>query len=319
MKLSAAVEALLTATMADGRSKRTVEYYRGNLAHLVDFLGDVDDVATLTIHDLRRYAAELRGREERFKDHPNMARKAGGLSPFSVATYLRAVRRLFNWLVEEGVIETSPAERLKIQTPRRIEPKGLSIDDLVKLLQATEGDDIEQIRDRAIVILLADTGIRAGGLTHLKLDSVDFEGRTILVHEKGELQRRVPFSDGTYDALQRWLPVRPNVAGVDWLFVNLGHRKKETRLTEDALGEVMRRLRVAAGVTAPVSPHRFRHTFAREYLRNGGDISSLSKMLGHSSPMVTLRFYAIYADAELGAFHAKYSPVARMMGLKPTE
>ncbi len=314
MLLSEAIDALATATRADGRSMRTVENYHQQLGHLVDFLGD-RDVATIKIADLRSYAADLRDRTQRFTDHPLIAPKEGGFSPFTVATRLRAVKRLFNWLTEEGILPDNPARRLKLPRLPQKEPKAISLETFVQLLAATAGDSPTQLRDRAVLLLLADTGCRVGGLSHLRVQDVDLAAKTALVTEKGEKLRPVFFVAATADALAAWLAVRPAIDG-DWLFVNLGPKLAYPQLTEQSVKEMLRRLRIRAGVQEPVTPHRFRHAFAREYLRGGGDLATLSRILGHASVEVTARYYAVFTPTELKNFHDRYSPVA---GLKGTD
>lgn len=283
MLLSEAIEALLTATIADGRSARTVEGYRSYLGYLLDFLGD-RAVEEVSAHDLRAYAAYLRSRTERYTGHPQRVREEGALSPYTVAAYLRPVRRLFRWLEQEGLIDDNPAGKLKLSQPGRREPKAVSMEDFQKLLAATEGDDPTHRRDRALLLFLADTGCRVGGVAGLQVADVDLERGLARVTEKGDKTRLVPFSQFTRDALLAWLEVRPSEG--PWLFVNLGSRGQE-RLTADAIGEVLRRLKRRAGVKGPVNPHAFRHAFAREYLRAGGDLSTLADILGHSSVEVS--------------------------------
>ena len=308
MRLTEAINALVTATRADGRSAATIAGYRESLGHLVTFLGD-REVATITLADLRSYAADLRDREERFAEHPARKPQPGGLSVFSIASRLRSVKRLFNWLTQEEILTENPAKRLKLPRLPQKEPKAISQAALAALLAVTEGDSVVQRRDRALLLVLADTGCRVGGLCGLRVQDVNLDVRSALVSEKGEKLRPVYFMPVTADALQRWLEVRPAVDG-DWLFVNLGPKVKHPQLTPDAVGEALRRLRRAAGVAEPVTPHRFRHAFAREYLRNGGDLATLSRLLGHSSVEVTARYYAVFTPSELQDFHAKFSPVA---------
>lgn len=95
--------------------------------------------------------------------------------------------------------------------------------------------------------------------------------------------------------------------------MTLGPRTKHVQLDEDGLGEVLRRLKKVAGITGRVNPHSFRHAFAREWLRNGGDLSTLSSMLGHAIPAVTARFYAVFTDFELGEFHERFSPLHKLV------
>jgi|GEM_PF-3210886 len=118
---------------------------------------------------------------------------------------------------------------------------------------------------------------------------------------------------GVFNAIRAWLAVRQPVAPVPWVWLNLGRRVKRVQLDEDGLGEVLRRLKKAAGITGRVNPHSFRHAFAREWLRNGGDLATLSAMLGHADPAVTARFYAVFTDFELGEFHERFSPLTKLV------
>lgn len=309
MKLTDAIKLLCDATSSEGRSPRTVEGYRTNLAYLVDHLGD-REIDTVMLADLRGYAAALRARGERYTGHGYAPTKAGALSAFSVASYIRAVKRLFNWLFDEGLLDANPAARLKNPVPSRRAPKAASMDDLRSILVATAGDDPVKRRDRALVLFLIDTGCRAGGVCGLTLEDIDLDQRTARVTEKGERTRDLPLSPATVAAIAAWLEVRP--AGSQWVWLTLGKRTKRVQLDEDGLGEVLRRLKKVAGITGPVNPHSFRHAFAREWLRNGGDLATLAGMLGHADPAVTARFYAVFTDFELGEFHERFSPLTKL-------
>lgn len=309
MLLSEAIEALAVATLADGRSERTAGDYRQKLGALLVFLGD-RDVASIMADDLRRFVVDLRTRPTRYAGHPARDELAGGLSPASIAGYVRALKRLFAWLVEEGVTTANPALRIKTPKLARGEPKAYHADDFPKLLAATAGDDPVQIRDRALLLFLADTGVRAAGLAGLRLADLDLAGMTAKVTEKGSKTRRVPFSEPTAAALWAWLAVRPDIAG-GWLWVNMG-RRGAGHLTADGVGEVLRRMKKRAGIDGPCNPHSFRHGFAREYLLAGGDLGTLADLLGHSDVQVTWQHYAIFRTAELQAKHSKHSPIAQM-------
>jgi len=309
VKLTTAIDRLCDATAADGRSERTVDSYRSTLRYLVEYLGDLE-IDSIDIAQLRQYAADLRTRSERYINNPNVARQKGGLSTYSIASYLRSVKRLFNWLVEEDLLSANPAAKLKIPTPAKREPKAMSMADFARILAAAAGNDEVSTRNRAILILLADTGCRAGGLCRLQIGDVDLARGTVRLTEKGEKTRNIPFSDLTGSALRDWLAVRP-AASDGWLFLTMGPRAGGSRLTEEGLKQIMRRLKKKAGVQGHVNPHAFRHAFAREWIRNGGDLATLSRMMGHSDPSVTARFYSVFSDAELVEFHQKYSPLSR--------
>ena len=309
MKLSEAVDELLIATSAAGRSDRTVRDYAEKAACLVDYLGD-KEIDQLTAGDLRRFVEGLRKRTSRFEQHPNRETLSGGLSPASVAAYVRVVRRLFSFLVEEELLDKNPAHRLKAPRTARGKPKAISQPDLQKLLESTDIATVVGKRDRALILLLADSGCRVGGLVRIDVDDVDLERCRVILREKGEKVRYGFFSEPTKHAIQDWLEVRPNDKGTR-LFVSLGTRG-DAHLTEQGVREMLRRLKKKSGVKGPVNPHSFRHGFARQYLTNGGNLASLADTMGHSDVHVTWQSYGIFTIDELKAAHAKYSPVAQL-------
>jgi len=311
MLLTEAIEALAIATRANGRSRRTVDSYRQKLKPLVAFLGDVA-VESVTTDDLRRYVVHLMERRTLYAGHPTHEKREGTLSMFTVEGHVRAIRRLFNWLEEEGRIEANPMRRIKTPQPRRREPKGIRREDLLALLVITEGGDVAGLRDRAIILFLADTGCRVGGLCGLRVQDVDLESRLATLTEKGERTRRVPFTRTTARALQDWLDVRPQDKG-PWLFVGLGNRAHDA-VSPNGVARMLKRRAKQAGVTGPVNPHAFRHAFARDFLMDGGDLGTLADLLGHTNVLVTKEYYGIFTIQELQEKHERHSPVTQIFG-----
>ena len=172
------------------------------------------------------------------------------------------------------------------------------------------GDGVLARRDRAILLFLADTACRVGGLVRLRISDVDLDAGQLYLCEKGDKGRYAFLTPMTQEALRSWMEVRPTNKG-DHLFVNLGVRG-DNHLREQGVREVLRRLKIKTGIAGPVNPHAFRHAFAREYLSNGGDLSSLADIMGHSDIKVTWASYAIYQTDELKAKHALNSPVAQL-------
>lgn len=311
MLLSEAIEALALATRADGRSPRTVESYRQKLKPLLAFSGDVE-VASIRVTDLRRYVAHLRDRTKLYTDHPTHREREGHLSPFTVASMVTSTKRLFNWLVEEGVLEASPMKRIKIPRPKRREPKGISSPDFLALLATTDEGRRIDLRDRALMMFLFDTGCRAGGVCGLRIDDVDFGRGLAAVTEKGGKTRLVPFTGPTAADLEEWLQVRPRDRG-PWVFVGLGVHSKGG-LTPNSLCQAIKRRAERAGVTGPVNPHAFRHGFAKHYLMSGGDLASVSQLMGHASLEITKDYYVQYTVSELREKHRQHSPIVGIFG-----
>lgn len=309
MRLSEAIDALAIATRVNGRSARTVGAYREKLGHLLSYLGDVP-VDGITTADLRRYVADLMDRPTRYGGHPSIAETPGGLSPYTIGSRAQALKRLFNFLEDEEIIETNPARRVKVPKPKQRKPKGIKRADFLALLATTKAGTVHDLRDRAIMLFLADTGCRAGGLCGLKVHEVDLTAGLASVTEKGEKTRLAPFTQTTAAALAAWLQVRPDGRG-PWLFVGMGPTASD-RMSAHGLDRMLQRRAAGAGIEGPVNPHSFRHGFARDYLMHGGDLASLADLMGHSSVTVTRDYYAVFAVQELQQKHAQHSPIAQL-------
>ncbi len=314
MQLSEAIDKLLLATQADGRSPNTITDYTRKLRPLTDFLGDVD-IETITADDLRRYIVGLRKRETVWENHPHLQAQKHKLSPYSVAGYIRVLKRLFNWLEQEEILPDNPARRIKTPSPKIKKPHAIEPEDLKALLRTTEGNTPADRRDRAIILLLADSGCRVGGLCGLRLEDVNLATHDAIVREKGGKERIVFFTDPTAQALQEWLDVRPSDAG-DAFFVSLGRRKPKSALSTNAVSQMLHRRAKTAHISGRVNPHSFRHAFAREYLLSGGDLATLSDLMGHESIEITKDYYLIFKVAELRRRHQKHSPVMQILGRK---
>jgi len=297
MEVRKAVEAFILACRADGLSPRTVETYDVRLRRLVERLGD-HQIADVSIADLRAFAASLYEED---------------LSIHTVHGHIRALRRFFNWLVEEEIIADNPAQRIRLPHLPAASPKAISAEDARKLLQAANemGKDWERKRNRAIILFLADTGCRLGGLVRLRTDDLDLEQRVAKVREKGGQWRFVFLKSQTVEALVTWLEARDLVAteAKDAVWVS----RRGTPLTRWGVQNMLRRLKKCAGVAGPANAHSFRHGFAVSYLLNGGDLATLSDLLGHHDIETTKQYYARFRKEELQKKHDRYSPVDALL------
>lgn len=288
--LPQAVESFL-AGQAGEVSESTRCWYRRRLADFGRFAGDVL-LVEVTVVTIRAYRAHLVDRE---------------MSPHSVHGYQRAVRRLFSWLVAEGLVERDVARDVPLVKLPAQPPKALSDDDLGRLLARLPA---ENVRDRAIILLLVDTGCRVGGVVSLTLDSVDLAARCALVVEKGKKARRVYFTEMTAEAIALYRSVRP-ATEAESLFVS----SSGAALSGNAIRLMLERVGKRAGVKGRINPHSFRHAFARSFLKNGGNLAALGRILGHApGSQVTARYYAVWDDRELQEYHERFSPLAKLNG-----
>ena len=288
--LQKSVEEFL-AGQAGEVSESTRDWYGRCLSSFVAFLGDID-LGDVTPASLRAYRAHLIDRK---------------MSIYSVHGRQRAVRRLFSWLVEEGIADRNVALDVPLVRLPPTPPKAVADDDLRRLLEQLPA---ESVRDRAVILFLIDSGCRVGGLCSVTVDSLDLPHRCAVVTEKGNRSRRVYFTELTAEVIALYLAVRP-AAKTASLFVSA----KGGGLTPAGIRMLLERIGERAGVQGRVNAHSFRHAFARNFLRNGGNLAVLGRLLGHSpgSP-VTARFYAVFDDREIQEFHDRYSPLAHANG-----
>lgn len=302
MKLSQAVDLFLVGVRADGLSDQTEIWYRKRLSRLVCFLNDAA-LETITVDDLRRFIVSLRDQTCKYQDHSCRKPVNASLSPYTVEGYVRVIRRLFHWLELNEHTEQNIAARLKKPSLPKLPPKETTIEDIRALLEAAQKSPRYAKRDRALVLFLADTGCRKAGLLGLRVSDVFLEKGSALVTEKGNKSRFVHFGLATKQALQDWLAERPKET--DYVFVS-----KRGRFGEHGVNLLLERLKKRAGVHGRVNPHSFRHSFAKRYLINGGDLASLADLMGHSTVEVTKNSYSVFLIEELKRKHDQHNPLA---------
>jgi integrase/recombinase XerD len=274
--------------------------FHGMLGSLLNELGNMD-VKEITVTDLRNWRKSIFSRKTKYGDHRPLEK--GELSPATKQGYIRATRRFFKWMTEEGLIEKDLAMRLRLPPLPTQPPKAVNFSDLEKLLTTAQQSSA---RDLAIVYFLADTGCRCGGLCTLTMDRLNMAKLKAEIREKGRggygKSRWVYFGVDTRRALKQYLKVRPKDKG-DAVFIG-----KQGPLTVSGVYQVLKRLAIKADVDGRFNPHAFRHAAARNWLESGGNLSVVSQLLGHSSVLVTSQFYARWADNELQSWHNRLTP-----------
>jgi site-specific recombinase XerD len=210
------------------------------------------------------------------------------LSPGYVNQRWRSLQQFYRWLAEEDLVTENPFSKMKQPAIPSAPVPIFTEQDLEGLFRATSGTTPELRRDRAILRVLLDCGIRVGELAGLRVEDVDFGQRTLLVTGKGSHARRVPFNAKCYTELRRWLLVRPEG---DRLFLGLAGRHRGTPLTESGVRQLLNRRAAEAGVSNP-HPHRFRHTAAHLWLAAGGLETDLCRNMGWRSPAMAHRYAA---------------------------
>ena len=228
--------------------------------------------------------------------------------PATVANRYRALKVFFQWAVEEGEITQSPMRNVRAPHVPEHPPAVLTEAELRRLLRTCRGQRFTDRRDTAILRLFIDTGMRLGELAGLRVTDIDFEANLALVIGKGSRPRLCPFGLRTSRALDRYLRARAKrrTAGTATLW--LGHAGP---MTDSGVGDVVRRRATQAGI-ADVHPHRFRHTFAHQWLAQGGNETDLMRLAGWRSRTMLERYGASAADMRARQAHVRFGPGDRI-------
>lgn len=223
--------------------------------------------------------------------------------PATASNRYRAAKVFFSWCVEEGEVKVSPMVNIKPPIVPEEPPAVLSEDHLRKLLKATEGREFEDRRDRVIIMLFLDSGMRLAELTGLRIDDIDLDANVAMVLGKGRRPRACPFGRKVAQALDRYLRTRAAHRDAERPELWLGLAGP---MTDSGIVQVVRRRSDQAGIPR-FNVHRFRHTFAHQWLAEGGGEQDLMSLAGWRSRSMLGRYGASAAAERAREAHKRLS------------
>lgn len=274
-----------------GASPHTIAAYRRDLRRYVDFLHrlEIDDLDQVSADVVAEFAGDLR---------------RGSLAAASTARIVVAVRSLHRFAVDDGLASTDPARQVAPPKAARRLPKGLSVAAVQALLDTPLVETPLGLRDAALLEVLYGTGARISEVVGLDVDDVsrlvsaepdDAVGLRLL--GKGGKERWVPVGSYAREALRAYLVrARPGLVaagrGTAALLVN----SRGGRLSRQSAWTILRTAAERAGITAEVSPHTLRHSYATHLLEGGADVRVVQELLGHASVTTTQIYTMVTVD-----------------------
>jgi integrase/recombinase XerC len=247
--------------------------------------------------DLDEFAAYVGSRGWRNIDHVTIRGFLShlyekGLGKTSVARALAAVRSLYRWLAQEGVVEQNPAAL--VSTPKL--PKKLPRVPTIEEMNSVLDGQMPEVaacpeRDHLMLELLYGCGIRNSELIGINLDDIRHSAEAILIRGKGKKERYVPFGDSVKTALAAYLPARRQMLEkIRKKALALLLNQRGGRLTTRSVGRIIKKIAVAKGLSPDVHPHTLRHAFGTHMLEEGADLRAIQEMLGHERLSTTQRY-----------------------------
>ena len=281
-------------TVEKGLAKNSLSSYATDLRRFGNHLAEKEiELERVERIDIVRYFQKLRG---------------AGISTRSVARALAAIRGMFRFLVAERHLKHDPTENLENPKLWTTLPKSMQASEVEALLSAPDRSTAEGLRDGAMLELLYATGLRVSELIHVKIEDVVMDAGFLRTFGKGSKERIVPFGDPARDAIVAYIErgrsefvKQPD----EHLFLSIRGRA----MSRQSFWMKIVRYARQAGISAHISPHVLRHSFATHLLENGADLRSVQMMLGHSD-ISTTQIYTHVSRARLQRMYEQYHPRA---------
>ena len=291
--LNEMVSAFLSTRKLRDLSPNTIIFYSQHLNKFLEFMESHYPNISLEQIDqniLREYVSGLK------ENH-----SAGGVNH-----HIKVLKILFKLMVEEGVIRENPSKKISRIKTDQTAIATFSIIQITAMLEVTKHQiDFPGIRNSALITLLFDTGCRISELLALKMDDIQLEEKILAVKGKGGKGRVVPFGDQSLIGLVKYLNMRTTLFGKGGvLFLTKFGEPLTRRMTNKTIERIGEKANVE---NVRLSAHTFRHTFAKNWLMNGGDIFSLQKILGHRT-LDMVRNYVNITFKDIQSQHSKFSP-----------
>jgi site-specific recombinase XerD len=277
-----------------GSALRTIENYEHYLARYFEF-GKIKKAEDITDPSVREFRLWLNRQVT-----GNNRQNGNTMSKKTQNYYMIALRVFLKYLTKKGIPCIS-AEQIELAKVGERSLDLITHAELERLLDSPKGNNLKDLRDKAILELLFSTGLRVSELCSLNSD-IDLHSDELSIRGKGGKVRVVFLSDDAKSAVKNYLKARKDMS--DALFVQVDN-KNTSPLTRRSIERIVKQHAIKTGISKKVTPHVMRHMFATDLLGNGADLRSVQMMLGHSN-IATTQIYTHVTDKQLRDVHKKF-------------
>ncbi|MDR6883557.1 tyrosine-type recombinase/integrase [Bacillus sp. 3255] len=314
--LEEAFDLFYSAKKSEGMRERTLGSYVSHWRYFREWFDSayphVNEISGITPAMIREYVIHM-STKTKYAGVTNREKEAG-LSPYTIAFRLRDLRTMFNFLAGEELIKANPVENIKQPRFDNEDKATFSDDHIRRLLEAPNTETYAGLRDRTLILLLADGGFRIHEALRLTKEFIDIKTRCVHLPawmNKNRKPRTVPLSAEVIREVAALMNENLKYfgKGVEHVFLaNYGEPLKA-----DHFRKRLREHAVKAGIYGElqVSPHQFRSYFLTQFLLNGGDVFSAQRIVAHSSIQTTRRYVKLN-DENIREQHAQFSPIAKL-------
>lgn len=282
------------------QSAKTIENYQHYLQRFLDFVGDIEP-QKITLDLIQDFRLHL----NRLKNKRNQE-----LSIKTQNYHIIALRAFLKFLIKNDVATLAP-EKIDLSRTEDRQVEYLTREELQQLFDAVDQENLQGLRDKAILETLYSTGLRVSELVSLNRSQISLERGEFMVTGKGRKNRIVFLSAAAITTIGNYLNVRTD--DYEPVFISVGRCRRDpalspsekVRLTTVSVERIVRNYARNAGLVKKVTPHTLRHTFATELLINGADIRSVQELLGHAS-ITTTQIYTHISNKKLREVHQKF-------------
>ena len=280
-------------TVEKGASQNTIEAYSNDVRKLTQYLSDekINNWREVDSYTIRGYLAFMQAEQ---------------ITNTTRARNVAALKSFFRFLYMEKYTESNLGELLDVPRKEKVLPKYLTMEEVERLLEAPDITTPNGCRDKAMLELLYAAGLRVSELITLRLNDISFEMAYVRCFGKGSKERIIPLGSYALDALEHYIEVCRTKVANNWQTDTLFLNKNGKGLTRQGFWKIIKKYGREAAITADITPHVLRHSFATHLLSGGADLRAIQEMLGHADIATTQIYTHLLGEQMLDVYNAAH-------------